>query len=69
MKFTTEELSTFFNNISDKIKSGDSFEGTITYSCMEPGLEQGQWEVNGVFRVGNCEGQGGTVILKKTADA
>ena len=63
MKMTTEQLAATLSDIAQRVKEGDSFEGNLIYSCMEPELETGMWEVGGGYRVGNSEGQGGFRLL------
>ncbi len=63
MIITKRELTELLEEISQLVKDDDSFEGTITYTCMKEGLELDQFEVTGFFRHGNSQGQGGCSIL------
>ena len=63
MKMTREQLLATLDDIRDSVARGDTFEGQLAYSCMEPGLEVGSFEVSGAYRVGNLDGQGGVNII------
>ncbi len=64
---TTLQLVTTLKDIINSIESGDSFEGGIQYTCihMDEELKSDEWEVNGAYRVGNKDGQGGMIILNE----
>ena len=66
MKMPTDRLKGILQDIISVISTGDSFEGTLTYSCMEEGLSPGEWEVTASYRIGNSTGQGGSVIINPT---
>jgi len=68
MKQTTTQLVTELRRIAEVVETGDSFEGSIQYTCMEDGLEKDEWEVTGAYRVGNAEGQGGVRMLAQTTE-
>ena len=63
MKLCTEDLLALLDELKSRIKTGDSFEGAVTYTCLDDGLQPGEWEVTGSYRVGNRDGQGGMRIL------
>lgn len=56
-------LGAFLDGLRIAIERGDSFEGQIKYTCLEPHLGPDEFEVTGAFRTGNSEGQGGMTIL------
>ena len=66
MKIKTHVLLAVLQNIAFCIEAGDSFEGNFTYSCMEEGLEQDEWEVSATYRIGNSMGQGGMRIINRS---
>jgi hypothetical protein len=66
MKIKTDSLVQLLTDIARRIEAGDSFEGSMRYTCMEPGLLRDEWEVEAVYRIGNSEGQGGVTILEPT---
>jgi len=66
MKHTTEQLLALFDELKSRIQSGDSFEGTLTYACVDH-LQSGEWEVSGSYRIGNQAGQGGVRVLHRSA--
>lgn len=68
MKVETLKLQAFLQDIRRRVSIGDSFEGMIQYSCLEKGLEPGEWEVSGLWRIGNLDGQGGTRVLPPTVE-
>jgi hypothetical protein len=54
-----DELADLFLRLHYKIKDGDSFGGSLEYELDD----YGYFSVQGVYRIGNSEGQGGMVIL------
>lgn len=64
MKKTAKELADMLRNLAEDIEDGDSFEGSLSYTCMLDGLAPQEFEVEAAFRVGNSEGRGGTVIIR-----
>ncbi len=63
MKLTTQELVDLLTDMTNRIKVGDSFEGSIEYTCMEEDLGKDEWRVAGCYKIGNSEGQGGMRLL------
>ena len=63
MKQTTEQLVKELRSIADAIEQNDSFQGHIEYSRFEGDLGPDEWEVSGMYRVGNSMGQGGMRII------
>jgi hypothetical protein len=51
MIYTTDALLKLLTELRTRIQEGDSLKGNLTYSCMEAGLEPGEWDVSGSFRV------------------
>lgn len=69
MLIKKEDLKILLVNLANSIEEGDSFEGNLSYTCMEDHIPPGSFELTGAFRTGNTQGQGGTTILdhsKKT---
>lgn len=66
MKITTQQLVDALRSIADLIEKNDSYEGTISYSCLEEGLKPGEFEATSFIRVGNREGQGGARIMERS---
>ena len=64
MKVSTQELVGILADIKQRVESGDSFEGNFEYTCMAEGLQRGEWEVSGAYRVGNTLGQGGMAVFE-----
>lgn len=58
------DLKKMLIELAEKIDEGDSFEGSLSYSCMTSGLERDEMEVTVAVRVGNLEGQGGMMFLE-----
>ena len=69
MKQTTKQLIETLSEISKAIQDGDSFEGHISYSCLEEHLERDEWEVSGAYRIGNNMGQGGMRVMEPSEEA
>lgn len=63
MIYSTNDLADTLETLKAMILSGDSIEGSISYTCMEEHLAVGDWEVTGCYRMGNADGQGGMRIL------
>lgn len=50
--------------MADRIEAGDSFEGNIEYTCISGNdLGPDEFEVMGVYRYGNSEGQGSVRLI------
>lgn len=63
------ELATLLRAMARLVEAGDSFEGNLSYSCMDDGLAPGEFAVRAQFRTGNSEGQGGMVVVGDPAHA
>lgn len=63
---TREQLAATLRDMAARVEKGDSFQGHISYDMMEGGLNRGEVEVSGVYRIGNTDGQGGTVMMEAT---
>lgn len=80
IKVSRNELVGILKAITASIEARDSFEGSITYSCMDgifgPNtedvdpltLERDEFFIGGVYRVGNSLGQGGVNFLWEVPD-
>lgn len=68
MIFTKEQLLEVLDDIRARVERDDSFEGSLSYSCMEEHLpkEGKHFEVSANYRVGNSLGQGGVSIIEAT---
>ncbi len=67
MIISKEQLHKLLLDIATRVANGDSFEGSISYSCMDeriPPEQIGSFEVQANFRIGNSEGQGGTIMIQ-----
>jgi hypothetical protein len=53
------ELADLFLALHYRIADGDSFGGSLEYELDD----NGDFSVQGCYRVGNSEGQGGMVVL------
>lgn len=67
MKIHKSELIERLKQTILDLENDDSFEGTLTYTCMVEGLERGEFECQWYLRHGNSEGQGGCSILQPTS--
>ena len=63
MKHSADQLAAILEHMAASVKAGDSFEGSIAYSCMADDLGPGEFSVDGGYRIGNLEGQGGYRLL------
>lgn len=57
-RLTKEQLVVILRDIAQRVAGGDSLEGNISYSVFE-----GDFHVNGVYRLGNLQGQGGCRVI------
>lgn len=67
-KLSQADVAKMFRVMADLIEAGDSFEGTVRYSCIglegpNPDLQRDEYEVEAGYRVGNMDGQGGFRIV------
>jgi hypothetical protein len=58
---TKEQLVEVLEDLVNRVREGDSFEGSFQYMIPEDmaAIEAGQFEVTANYRIGNSEGQGG----------
>jgi hypothetical protein len=61
---TKEQIAKDLRELAGIVESGDSFEGSYHYSCLQEAAQPGQFEVTAAIRVGNLEGQGGMRIIE-----
>jgi hypothetical protein len=67
MIMNEEQLRALFTHQIESIVSGDSMEGNISYEYRGHDAQRKPfWDVWGVVRTGNCEGQGGMSIFERT---
>jgi hypothetical protein len=57
---TTAELAAALRRIAVHVEAGDSFEGSLTYTCTS---EPDTFAVQASYRVGNLNGQGVLVLI------
>jgi len=62
---TKEQLLDALRAITEAVENDDSFEGSIDYIITET---RHQFEVMVFWRVGNSEGQGGSIMIGDTSD-
>lgn len=53
-----EELAAILRAWAEKVETGDSLEGSLTYT-----YDEGGFKVDAALRTGNREGQGGVFLL------
>lgn len=69
-----QQLAALLDDISARVKAGDSFEGYLNYTMPMDDWPEGQkpenWPsddcdfwVHGAYRIGNTQGQGGLRLL------
>ena len=63
MKMNKNEFMKLLSDMKDSIYNNDSFEGAIKYELSD---EPSIFEVEGVYRVGNSQGQGGVRHIPAT---
>jgi hypothetical protein len=64
-----EGLTGLLEDITARVRAGDSFEGTITWSIPEdPGADPQSFDVTASYRTGNLEGQGGMRVIGEWAE-
>jgi hypothetical protein len=57
-------LLALLDDITARVRSGDSFEGTITWSIPEdPDADPQSFDVTASYRIGNMQGQGGMRVI------
>lgn len=64
MKTKTADLAATLRDIAARVEAGDSFEGNISYTCMDEECGPDEFLIEGAYRVGNSEGQGGMRLLR-----
>lgn len=73
---TRQELARLLEGMAKAVRAGDSIEGTLTYTAMDPSvfgpeinqvdvavLDREQYFVGGLVRTGNSQGQGGASVF------
>lgn len=69
MNVSTDQLVSFLSDIKQRVAIGDSFEGSISYSCLAEGLKSGEWQVTGSYRIANTYGKGTMRLLGNNSNA
>lgn len=62
-KVNKQQLLAILDDIRRSVEENDTMEGQISYNAMADGLEPGEFEIKGVYRIGNSMGQGGVRML------
>lgn len=62
------ELADVLTDMAERARSGDSYEGTISYMMPEDGGGPDAVEVTASYRVGNQMGQGGMRMIGEIPD-
>ena len=63
MKMTRDDLAALLDDIKARVLAGDSWEGRISYTAMDEDLLSEEVRVEGCYRIGNTEGQGGIRMI------
>lgn len=63
-KMTKGSLVDFLKLTLEEIERDASFEGRLTYTCMDDQCKPGEFLVDAFIRNGNDEGQGGCWVIK-----
>ncbi|MBN3761375.1 hypothetical protein [Burkholderia sp. Ac-20365] len=71
MKLKKEQLIALLEETLAAVKSDDSFEGRVAFSCMVDHVELApdEFEVDAFVRTGNSLGQGGAICILPTPGA
>lgn len=64
MIISKQKLLELLNDITESIKANDSFEGRLSYTCLNDACKKEEFEVDAFIRVGNSEGQGGCILIQ-----
>jgi hypothetical protein len=64
MKTKTADLAETLRDIAVRVEAGDSFESSISYTCMDEDCGPDEFLIDGAYRVRNSEGQGGMRLLR-----
>lgn len=62
-KITKEDLLAILRGLVEGIELDDSYEGRISYSCIDEECGPDEFMVEAVYRVDNRYGQGGMNII------
>lgn len=65
-KMTEDQFIAMMAALVDTLEARDSMEGTISWCWTD---EAGVYNVTGMYRVGNSDGQGGCVLLRSEEPA
>jgi hypothetical protein len=57
-----EELADILGDMADRVRAGDSLEGSIEYLLADPEADHPH-QVRAAYRTGNRMGQGGMILL------
>lgn len=60
---TTVQLLDVLDDIRERVSAGDSFEGSIEYLMPDEDDPADGFRVQGAYRVGNSQGQGGMRMI------
>ena len=70
MLLSQEQLAAVFDDMAERMRERDSIEGNISYEFAEikevEGVRTTFFEVKGMYRQGNSDGQGGCRVFSPT---
>lgn len=69
MLMSKEKLQALLTELGFAVEQGDSLEGTISFSALDEHVPPGHFEVTGIYRTGNSQGQGGSSIIEHSVPA
>ena len=65
MIYNTAQLVALLDELKSRIERGDCLKGNLMYSCMEEGLQPGEWDVSGSYRSEDFKGQPAVHIIPR----
>ncbi len=66
-KMTQAALVDFLKMTLEEVERGGSYEGRLTYTCIDDRCKPGEFMVSAFIRNGNDEGQGGCWLIEEGA--
>lgn len=65
-KIDKTTLLCLLDRIRDAVEHDDSFEGRLYYTTLDERCGRAEFMVDAFIRVGNSEGQGGSIVVGET---
>jgi hypothetical protein len=62
------DLVAFLKVVLEEVKRGASFEGRLSYTCMDDRCKVGEFLVEAFVRNDNDQGQGGVWLIEETEE-